>query len=232
LIAKIKDGDWEGSLKRYVDAAKNQGVTHFLFLGREGESFSHAALVPALALVPIWNRQSEVSDKLIRGGQLGKRHKNHARNGSSPTLWLHDPLASEVADALWNDESVIDLMRSQTPELFDDSFGDLPGYDPSLFGSDGADRVALFTSGVKRDPKVRKEVLKRAGGLCERKSCGQEREFVGFFDVHHILSAEVSDRVYNCVALCPNCHREAHFSPLREAINRELLAFAAQFRHS
>jgi 5-methylcytosine-specific restriction protein A len=32
------------------------------------------------------------------------------------------------------------------------------------------------------------------------------------------------------VALCPNCHREAHFAPNRAAINRELLKLA--MRHT
>ena len=43
------------------------------------------------------------------------------------------------------------------------------------------------------------------------------------------LGIDVSDRVWTCVALCPNCHREAHFSPDRDAINAQLRDFAAQF---
>jgi 5-methylcytosine-specific restriction protein A len=230
LIAKIRDGDWEGSLERYVDAAKREGVTHFLFIGREGDSISHAALLPRAALIPVWSEQSRISDQLIHEGRLGNRHKNHARNGLSPTLWLQDRMAPEVTNALWNRPDVVDLMRTGFVPDVDDSMDDLAGFDATLFGSDGAERIQVLRSGVKRDPKVRREVLKRADRRCERSGCGARRNFAGFIDVHHILSAEVSDRIYNCVALCPNCHREAHFAPDRDTINAELLAFALRFQ--
>ena len=108
----------------------------------------------------------------------------------------------------------------------DDTFYDLPGFDSSLFGSDGPPVVQTQRTYVKRDPNVRAEVLRRANGKCERPGCEATRRYEGFFDVHHILGASKSDRVYNCVALCPNCHREAHFAPDCDEMNKKLLAFA------
>src|SRR5688500_20252242 len=35
-------------------------------------------------------RQRDISSELIRTGALGRRRKNHAMNGHSPTLWLQD----------------------------------------------------------------------------------------------------------------------------------------------
>ncbi|MBU9434829.1 HNH endonuclease [Burkholderia multivorans] len=32
--------------------------------------------------------------------------------------------------------------------------------------------------------------------------------------MHHILGVEKGDRIWNCVALCPNCHRDTHHSLL------------------
>jgi len=72
-------------------------------------------------------------------------------------------------------------------------------------------------------------VLKRAEGRCERELCGVHRPYSGFLDVHHILGGSVSDRVWTCVALCPNCHREAHFALDRDAINAELRDYARRF---
>jgi 5-methylcytosine-specific restriction protein A len=72
-------------------------------------------------------------------------------------------------------------------------------------------------------------VRDRAGGRCEREGCGAHRPYAGFLDVHHILGIEVSDRLWTCVALCPNCHREAHYAPDRDTINAALGLFAAQF---
>lgn len=112
----------------------------------------------------------------------------------------------------------------------DDSFDDLPGVDSSKFGSDDAPKKMHTVSGVKRDPRVRREVIKRSKRVCERSGCGEKRNYPGFIDVHHILGAAKSDRVWNCVALCPNCHREAHYAPDRYRINKQLLQFATQFK--
>lgn len=109
----------------------------------------------------------------------------------------------------------------------EDTFDDL---DPSGIGSDGAAKQKHIVSGVKRNPKVRRWVLKRSRGVCERLGCHITRSFAGFLDVHHILGAAKGDRVWNCVALCPNCHRETHCAPNRKKINKELLRFAKQFR--
>ncbi len=228
LLAKIKNGDWEGSLQHFVDRALQDGVTHFLFAQREGENITSAALVPASEIVAVWCAQRDISNALIKAGRLGRRRKNHAMNGSSPTLWLEDEMAPEVTAALWKHAGVVNLLsipfRSEIPESIDDTFADIPGLDYSLIGSDGGPRSVVMRSHVRRDHRVRTAVLERANGQCER--CGAARKFKGFLDVHHVLGVETSDRVWNCVAICPNCHREAHFSADREQINAELLALA------
>jgi 5-methylcytosine-specific restriction protein A len=230
LIAKIRTDDWEGELQAFVDRARFDGVTHFLFAQRERDEITEAALVPAQDIIRIWCSQRDLSRELIRQGQLGRRKKNHAMNGSSPTLWLADVAAPSVTDALWKDPSVQDLVTFNPTgsEYRDDTYADLDGIDVALLGSDGAGRLEGRRSYVKRDPRVRLYVLERAGGACER--CKASRPFIGFLDVHHILGAETSDRVWNCVAICPNCHREAHFALDFEAINSTLLAWALQFK--
>ena len=115
-------------------------------------------------------------------------------------------------------------------ELLDDTLDDLQApYDFSALGSDGGLSYMVMKSYVRRDPKVRQKVIERATSGCERESCTDTRKYPGFLDVHHILGVQNSDRYWNCVALCPNCHREAHYSPDRERINEELLSFAGKF---
>jgi 5-methylcytosine-specific restriction protein A len=114
----------------------------------------------------------------------------------------------------------------------DDTFDDMPGLDYSLLGSDGALVVGSVRSYVKRDQRVRTAVLKRAGGRCEREGCGAGRGYPGFLDVHHVLGAEKGDRVWNCVSVCPNCHRDAHAAPNRDQINASLLDLAMRFKNS
>lgn len=124
------------------------------------------------------------------------------------------------------------IVAPRGSEPLGDTYDDCPAQDPSQLGSDHPGKGMTQRSFVKRDMKVREAVLWRAGGKCERKDCDVTRDFVAFFDVHHILGAGTSDRVWNCVALCPNCHREAHYSPHAERINAELLRFARSFELS
>jgi 5-methylcytosine-specific restriction protein A len=238
LMAAIKDGDWEGSISDKLARSANNGVTHSLLVQREGEQFVFAARVPLTAVLPIWTEQRRVSDKLIKAGAVGRLTKNHAANGDSPTIWLQDDRSAaghEVADVLWSYPGVIDLVK--LPDInasaagSDDTFDDCV-VDHEQLGADGAPRVPVVRSLVKRDRRVRSEVLSRAQGACERSSCKQARPWAGFLDVHHILGAEKSDRVWNCVALCPSCHREAHFAPDHDAINVELLEYASAFRQA
>jgi 5-methylcytosine-specific restriction protein A len=227
-------GTWEDTLHFVVERDRQQGNTHNLILQRDGAAIVFAALIPVEALMPIWLRQRDASNELRQIGLLKSTTKNHAMNGNSPTIWLQDdrtPVAGKVADALWSWPGVLDL-ANLTPSfsgLMDDTFDDCSAVDPALLGSDGPSRQPVIRSEVKRDPKVRRAVIGRTRA-CERSSCGAYRDYVGFLDVHHILGVEKSDRVWNCVALCPNCHREAHFAPDADALNAQLLEYAKQFK--
>ena len=237
LLSRINGDDWVGTLTAMIERERARGISHLLVVQRSGNAVVSAASIPLDSVVPIWVAQRDISKALIKSGALGRRSKNHAMNGSSPTIWLRDDKAPTVAEALWGRKGVRDLAKLPLTEAGigasgdnDDSMDDLPGVNYASLGSDGAVRVQRISSGVKRDPRVRQAVFERSRGICERSGCGAQRDFTGFFDVHHILGAEKSDRVWNCVTLCPNCHREAHASPERDAINASLLEFARRFQ--
>lgn len=77
--------------------------------------------------------------------------------------------------------------------------------------------VTTVSTGFIRNPDVIAEVLERASGYCE--DCGQPAPFrrtsdgTPYLEVHHRLRLADGgpDTVENAVALCPNCHRRAHF---------------------
>jgi 5-methylcytosine-specific restriction protein A len=92
------------------------------------------------------------------------------------------------------------------------------------------ERVARLKKGTKkpkqkltqvftyvRNPDVVAEVLFRAAGICQ--NCETEAPFrrksnnEPYLEVHHIhkLSEGGDDTLENAIALCPNCHREAHY---------------------
>ncbi|HTX50571.1 MAG TPA: HNH endonuclease signature motif containing protein [Caulobacteraceae bacterium] len=231
LAAGLINNDWDRTLAQIAGREAANGNGHNLLVQPDNNVIRWAALVPSDQIPAIFQRQFEVSRDLINAGLTGRRKKNHARNGDSPTLWLQDDRTDDthaVADVLWSWPGVIDVVALPPTggPLTDDAYDDLP---LDMLGRDEAMRVLRQTSGYPRDPKVRAAVLARAHGMCEREGCGVSRPFPGFLDVHHILGIRESDRVRNCVALCPNCHREAHFAPERDAINAALQTYASRF---
>jgi 5-methylcytosine-specific restriction protein A len=78
----------------------------------------------------------------------------------------------------------------------------------------------------ERDRRVRDAVLRRAKGFCEL--CGKAgfRTSAGetYLETHHVvsLSDRGEDSTRNVVALCPNDHREAHYSERRQDIRNAL----------
>lgn len=77
--------------------------------------------------------------------------------------------------------------------------------------------IQIVSKGFRRNPDVIAEVLERANGVCE--SCKLSAPFIRkkdntpYLEVHHKLTLAEGgeDIVKNTEALCPNCHREAHF---------------------
>ncbi|MCY4046413.1 MAG: HNH endonuclease signature motif containing protein [Cellvibrionales bacterium] len=84
------------------------------------------------------------------------------------------------------------------------------------------DQKQLSVKVYNRSPKVRESVLMRAKGKCEY--CGETgfKMFNGamYLETHHIipLSKSGPDSTSNVIALCPNHHREAHYSDMWKAL--------------
>lgn len=77
-----------------------------------------------------------------------------------------------------------------------------------------------------RSAEVRRLVLDRAAGHCER--CGVigfETENGLYLETHHVVPLSESGRDWtgNVIALCPTCHRQAHFALDRQVLKAELL---------
>lgn len=77
----------------------------------------------------------------------------------------------------------------------------------------------VTTRVYKRSPYVIAEVLLRANGKCQSCRCDApflKEDGTPFLEVHHIewLSKGGEDSVENAIALCPNCHRQAHYGVL------------------
>ena len=95
--------------------------------------------------------------------------------------------------------------------------------------SDMAQVVMRTRSGnvYRRDPRVRAQVLQIAGGRCE---CCGEYGFLTergerYLETHHVVgvSERGPDTPDNIVAVCPMCHRKAHFGADRIQVERKML---------
>lgn len=92
---------------------------------------------------------------------------------------------------------------------------------------DGSARsVALY---VQRSQEVRRYALLRSRGRCE--ACDAPAPFlndrgVAFLEVHHInrLADDGVDEPENVAAVCPNCHRRAHYSADRARFKGTLVS--------
>jgi 5-methylcytosine-specific restriction protein A len=89
----------------------------------------------------------------------------------------------------------------------------------------------------QRSALVKRYALLRSGGKCE--ACGSEAPFVddagnGFLEVHHVhrLADEGIDAPGNVAAVCPNCHRRAHYSADRLAFQARLAAAVQRIEQS
>ena len=82
----------------------------------------------------------------------------------------------------------------------------------------------------ERSAAIRAYGLRRAGGFCEY--CKSKAPFITadgilYLEVHHIkkLADGGPDHPNSIIALCPNCHRRAHYGVDKDAVNEAMLKF-------
>lgn len=132
--------------------------------------------------------------------------KNYSEQVSNPIYELTDlPTIDEfIEDEKWEIKRARKLSKSKRFEKLKKS-------------ASKPKKIIVSQSVFRRNPYVIAEILERANGICER--CGKEAPFIKdldgtpFLEVHHILPLAEggNDTVENAIALCPNCHRHAHY---------------------
>jgi 5-methylcytosine-specific restriction enzyme A len=219
LMARITDGRWEESIHEKVAREESHGVTHYLFVQRDGSTITLAALVPLAAVLPIWTEQRDVSTRLIREGRLGRRKKNHAMNGASPTIWLQDDRGGQpVAAVIWKHGAVLNVVQlpvvSEAPLIPEEVF------DAKHYMEGATDRVTV--NAYERDERARWKCIEHYGTSCF--ICGFNfgavygSEADGHIHVHHLRPLPTLDGAYEVDPIadlrpvCPNCHAAVHLN--------------------
>ncbi len=121
---------------------------------------------------------------------------------------LREPLLLEHAYRDFLGQNVTNAMAMHSSER---------GLKSAAFSKSSPRVYEVKTRIFNRNPYVVAEVLLRANGTCE--ACGNSAPFIRrsddtpYLEVHHTtpLADGGGDSVENAVALCPNCHRKAHF---------------------
>lgn len=110
----------------------------------------------------------------------------------------------------WHDafEARVESARGETAQVRKSRLAKAPRIPP---------RVNVTTTIYDRNPDVVAEALERAQGICGQ--CKKPAPFnrksddTPYLEAHHKikLADGGEDTVENAIALCPNCHREAHY---------------------
>ncbi|MCX8085694.1 MAG: HNH endonuclease [Rhodocyclaceae bacterium] len=194
--------DGVGAVTVACEAAAKRGATHLLaIVGNESSGMlSFARLYPLADVPSLVAAQAATIDSVF--------YRAH-----SAALVLQ-AIASEFADAAAAASAAgIDILSP-------------PRQDSTAIVEKTATRVRSGNA-YRRDPKVRAQVLQIAGGRCE---CCGELGFLTetgerYLETHHVVgvSERGPDSSGNIVAVCPLCHRKAHYAADRIQIERKML---------
>ena len=184
------------------EAAAEKGATHFLAIAGDDHSgvLSFARLYPLASIPSLVASQASVTDSVF-----------YRAHSAALIVQSYAP-AFAAATASVNSAGEDILSPPRTVPV-----------------NSAAQIVTRVRSGnsYRRDPKIRAEVLQIAAGRCE---CCGELGFLTeagerYLETHHVVgvSERGPDAVGNIVAVCPLCHRMAHYAADRIQVERKML---------
>lgn len=191
-------------LKYYLKSISNNFGEHF----KPNAAILNNPLIPILTFV----RHSD-SDPFTYQGVFNYQSINREADGSK---WFDLQRATQQPKEVLADASFVSSMLENATRLSSASSRDQRLARLKAAPQKPA-RIQVTSTAFIRNPDVVAEVLYLANGICE--NCKQPAPFIKrsnslpYLEVHHRtpLAAEGDDTVENAIALCPNCHREAHF---------------------
>lgn len=176
-------------------------------------------LYKILNIEEIWNSFKIASKQVVETPQ-GKTTREREKKGKIVLTELTNPreiISEEIYSQTLQTE--IENAKRASKEKRKKKLKEAP---------ENPEKIKITSIGFKRNPYVIIEVLERANGVCEL--CEKKAPFLRikddtpFLEVHHIqpLAEGGKDTVKNTVALCPNCHREAHFGINKDRLKKKL----------
>lgn len=189
------------------EAAAKRGATHLLAVAGNDQTgvLSFARLISLAQLPDIVSKQAALTDSVF-----------YRAHSAALILLAYSDEFAEAAEAIKSVGEDI-LLSSPYAKIETDDQRTLCG------------RVGTV---YRRDPKVRADIIRVANGHCE--CCGEEgfltQSGQRYLETHHLVgvSERGPDKASNIVAVCPTCHKKAHFAADRIEIERRM--FEAIYR--
>lgn len=157
---------------------------------------------------------NKTNNKLLGLDHLRKNGLSNAPQGPKRILdeklldYIQKNFNSYLADHLHEEHSAVTKSLSMDTDLRKSRIRKAPKKPK---------KIAVITYIYERSPDIVAEALIRANGHCERcKSPApfkRKKDKTPYLEVHHKirLSDGGEDTMKNVIALCPNCHRRAHY---------------------
>ncbi len=199
---------------------KNTGVkrstaSNYIYNLRQmlrGELYQRAMSVEATDDFLAWIHRDYGADGLKSAVSALEKHIPYFKKSSPSPMTGHVAILKKYEVSLEanieNETAVIDLLERPA-------------------GNSAPDRAEKISFFIRRDPEIRKFVVKRSNGRCE--FCGCEGFVLPdgskYVEAHHVitLAKAGADTVDNVIALCANHHREAHFGADASKLEAALL---------
>lgn len=227
---------WEDKSEIPVERLRVLNEHIKLFQPKEGEIYFEVNGKKCVNLISI-NNLKKLSNQLSTSNLIKKSNdeplKPRSRAGGWSYVYALPLLLIEKTVVKDRFEEELEKAVSKSSKDSDDSLKNRLAKAPKI-----PDKVQTISYDFRRNPDVIAVVLKRANGKCEL--CGFGAPFYKasdgspYLEVHHwiTLSEGGEDTVENAGALCPNCHKQAHFGQEREFIksNKALPADAKKPR--
>jgi 5-methylcytosine-specific restriction protein A len=238
----VTSGGRHGKSAGYHDGKNEDGSWSYIGQGSKGhqdpERFSNSLLTNQQKSVILFSTKEPNSKEAKERGNRKKRYKFEGifevlswgkikvtegkRLGDQLVVYHLIP-----SNNIFNDfevEAAIPIKNGLTLEDLEKKIKDTPRKNEP--------RIKLTVQEYKeRSRLVKTYALLRANGVCEL--CKKPAPFVSeagipFLEVHHIfrLADDGPDTPENVAALCPNCHREAHFGKEKDYLKKKLSKLA------
>lgn len=237
----VTSGGRHSKLAGYSDEILQDGTLTYFGQGKKGDqnpkTFANSLLVNGARDVMVFSTREPNAKQVKLQGDYSKRYRFEGMFNVYSWEWYTPTIGTRAGNKLLKFKllpvDVASLHGWETTEVISKEPVNLHTLRNYLQHEGG--RVKKSLSLVEyslRSRKIKIYALTRAAGYCE--GCGNQAPFLTvigepYLEVHHLhrLSDDGPDIPSNVIALCPNCHRSAHYGKEKDKTKLNLIDIVA-----